>query len=121
MADFPLAGRLRCRSPHNFLLAAVTRIGASGAVLATSYNEFGTVVRDSAGQYTLTLDQPVVHATIGVTLQSAGTAVDIVPQIKSFTNGKTITVQCLTGTTPTDPPNGAALNWMLNCLNSISA
>jgi hypothetical protein len=98
-------------------------IGAAGAPSLVSGASYGaaSVSRNSAGDYTLVLqDRYVALKHMEATLQSS-TAEDIMVQLKSEainSAAKSISFFTLAGATPTDPSNGAQLLIKLELKNT---
>ena len=78
-------------------------IETNGTVLTTSQFTGGTFTGDT-GVYTLTLEQPYAGVLAIHCTWEAGTAIDLVPQVKSQTPSTGVIVfDANAGPTPTDP------------------
>lgn len=103
-------------------LQLVVSIGASGAPTVTRGKGVATVVRNSAGQYTITL-QDKYNSLVGFSCtQLVATAQDTTPQLASETvnTTKTVVLRTLTAGTATDPSSGSKLFITLSLKNSAA-
>lgn len=102
-------------------LAGTITIGASGAVSSFSMRGVSSVVRNSAGNYTVTLDQPynaLLAFHMGV--QSASPQ-SIGGQLASYnlaSGTQTLTVNTQAAGVATDPTSGTVLYLLLRLSNS---
>lgn len=92
---------------------AKVTIGAAGAPTLTSSIGIDSIVRNSAGDYTITLQDSYMSLKFFEVIQLSTTPQDLSFQIKvasvnSLPKGS-VEFLCLTGATPTDPANGMKL------------
>lgn len=112
MADrsfYQLAGSLE---RNVVLLAGSYAIGATGAVGAkTGGAGFASLVRNSAGNYTLTLEDafPALLIPKAVVKTAAGTDLTVAPVSWDVKSAKTIVFQVKAGAVATDPSDGDEL------------
>lgn len=92
-------------------LYAKVNIGSSGAPTIVSAVGITSIVRNSAGDYTVTLDDKYSSLKFFECIHLSGTAQDLAYQIKAedVIGAKTIEFLCLTGTSATDPASGKVL------------
>jgi len=94
------------------ILAGTITLGAS-SISSTDLVTSGvasSVVRNSAGDYTITLADPV-GAFVGFSIEVlAASAADLQPQLTALsTSNKTVQFRVLTGATPTDGASGVVI------------
>lgn len=85
--------------------------GSSGApTIVTGYG-FASIARNSAGDYTVTLNDKYSSLKFVEAIFSSSSAQDLAVQLKAedVIGAKTIEFVCLTGATPTDPASGKVM------------
>jgi hypothetical protein len=90
---------------------AKASIGVAGAPTLTSKIGVTSLVRNGAGDYTITFDDKYSSLKFFEVIHLASSAQDLSVQIHSelVASSKTVRFLCLTGATPTDPANGSSL------------
>ncbi len=102
-------------------LYAEVAIGASGAPTLTSGLGVASVERDSAGVYTVTLEDKYVRLMWFGCQQLEAAAEDLTFQLESrASNNQSFVFQCKAGATETDPSDGSVLLLKLELKNSTS-
>lgn len=86
-------------------------IGASGAPTATSKVGIASIVRNGAGDYTITLDDKYASLKFfeGILLDSSAEDINLQIHSEAVLASKTIRFLTLAGATPTDPSDGSEL------------
>lgn len=92
-------------------LHASVNIGATGAPTIASAPGVASVVRNGAGDYTVTLQDKFVSLRFFEVMHKSSSAEDLTFQMhsESVASAKTVRFLCLTAGTPTDPANGDVL------------
>lgn len=95
-------------------------IGAAGAPTIVKALGIASVVRNSAGDYTITLNDKYVRFMSFQVSQVVSSPQDLKFQIKAqdVVSAKTVEFVCLAVATPTDPSNGSKLLIQLELKNS---
>ncbi len=101
------------------LYAKVT-IGASGAPTLVSPVGIASIVRNSAGNYTLTLQDKYISLKFFRVSFKASSAQDMNAQIiaEDVASAKTVNFVCLTGASATDPASGQTMLIKLELKNT---
>lgn len=109
MSNFQHFG-VQSRTRELKLLHGEIDIGALGAPTLVSKPGFSSIVRNSAGNYTITLEGKYPDIISADLILEAAAAEDIQFQLESrdVANGQ-ITFRCLTGGVETDPSNGSKI------------
>jgi len=86
-------------------------IGAAGAPTLSLGKGISSVVRNSAGTYTVTFSGPIPVFLFAKFIHLASVAQDLNFQVLAVNiANKTVQFACLTGATATDPANGTVLH-----------
>lgn len=103
-------------------LYADIAIGASGAPTVTKALGITSVVRNGAGDYTLTLDDKYVRLMHVDIKQLAASAEDLTFQLaaEDVASAKTVQFLCKAAAVATDPSNGSRLLIKIDLKNSTS-
>lgn len=101
---------------------ASATIGASGAPTLVSKIGVASLVRNGAGDYTLTLQDKYMSLKFADIIHLDDAAQDLNFQIYSedVDGAKTLRFLCLTGATPTDPASGSSLLIKLELKNTVA-
>lgn len=97
-------------------------IGASGAPTLTKGLGSASIARNSAGNYTVTLQDKYVRLMGCQVMQLNSSAEDITVQLlaESVSSAKTVQFVCKTDATATDPSSGSKLFIRLDLKNSTA-
>jgi len=112
--------RVQSKERETKIVHAEVAIGASGAPTITSAKGVASIVRNSAGDYTVTLSERYSRVLSMSVLLKAAAAEDLTSQLVSETVASTKTINFLTlaAAVATDPSNGASLFIRLELKNS---
>lgn len=103
-------------------ISAQVAIGASGAPTLSAAASLGvaSIVRNSAGLYTLTLQDKYMRLISVQISQQAAVAEDLQFQVaaEDVDGAKTVQFRCVAGAVETDPSSGSTLRIHLNLKNS---
>jgi len=97
-------------------------IGSSGAPTLTKGLGSASIARNSAGNYTITLQDKYTRLMSASITQLNSSAEDITIQLlaQSVDSAKTVQFVCKTGATATDPSSGSVLYIRLDLKNSTA-
>lgn len=115
---------LQSTTHSGFDIAFKFAVGATGAVGAISGKGVESVVRDSAGQYTITLKGPIGQIINVAAMLEEAALTDLVPQVLSTdaSANQVVIGHHITGATPTatDPPDGSFVHVRVHCAHYSS-
>lgn len=104
------------------VIAGHATIGATGAptLVAADSKGIASITRNSAGDYTVVLQDTFPRFLGGTITQYGSTSQDLTFHIKSHTVGTTkqFNFVCKTANTATDPTSGTELYWEIRVKNS---